>query len=51
MVLDCADQARADVEAREYLELIRQGGQKMGQLIDDLLEFAQLSRQSMNRRA
>jgi PAS domain S-box-containing protein len=43
-------QVPVDVEAREYLELIRQGGQQMEQLIDDLLAFSQFSRQAMNRK-
>jgi PAS domain S-box-containing protein len=38
-------------EAARYLERIRSGGQRMGQLIDDLLEFSRLGRQSMNRHA
>jgi light-regulated signal transduction histidine kinase (bacteriophytochrome) len=37
-------------EAKKYLERIRKGGEKMGCLIDDLLAFSQLNRQSMNRR-
>jgi len=44
-------QVPVDAEAREFLELIRQGGQQMEQLIDDLLAFSQFSRQSMNRQA
>ncbi len=34
-------------EAQEYLEDIRTGGEKMGQLIDDLLAFSRLGRQAM----
>jgi PAS domain S-box-containing protein len=36
-------------EARGYLERVRSGGQRMGELIDDLLSFARLSRQPLNR--
>ncbi|MBC8001530.1 MAG: PAS domain S-box protein, partial [Opitutaceae bacterium] len=34
-------------EARRYLKTIRDGAQRMGQLIDDLLEFSRMSRQSL----
>lgn len=34
-------------EGRRYLERIRNGGQQMGELIDDLLTFSRLSRQPM----
>jgi signal transduction histidine kinase len=37
-------------EASRYLERIRQGGLRMGLLIDDLLEFSRLSRKALNRR-
>jgi PAS domain S-box-containing protein len=37
-------------QGRHYLERIRNGGLRMGELIDDLLTFARLSRQPMNRR-
>ncbi|MDB6169170.1 MAG: sensor hybrid histidine kinase, partial [Verrucomicrobia bacterium] len=37
-------------DGRRYLQTIRQGAQKMGELIDDLLAFARLSRQGLNRR-
>lgn len=35
--------------AKRYLNLIRDNSQKMGQLIDDLLTFSRLNRQSINR--
>ena len=37
-------------EAREYLEIVREGAQQMGRLIDDLLAFARLGRQSLVKR-
>jgi PAS domain S-box-containing protein len=36
-----------DENGRNYLERIRDGGRRMGELIDDLLAFSQLSRQSL----
>jgi PAS domain S-box-containing protein len=37
-------------DGREYLRIVREGAQQMGRLIDDLLAFARLSRQPLNRR-
>lgn len=37
-------------EAQRYLRTIREGAQRMGNLIDDLLTFARLSRQPLNKR-
>ena len=37
-------------EGRRLLRVIRDGAQRMGALIDDLLQFAQLSRQPLNGR-
>jgi signal transduction histidine kinase len=36
-------------QAREYLEIVREGAQQMGRLIDDLLAFARLGRQSLSK--
>jgi signal transduction histidine kinase len=38
-------------EGRRYLQTIRAGAQRMGALIDDLLTFARLNRQELNKRA
>jgi light-regulated signal transduction histidine kinase (bacteriophytochrome) len=38
-------------EGRRYLERVREGGRRMGELIDDLLAFSQLSRQNVNRKS
>jgi PAS domain S-box-containing protein len=40
--------AQLPKEGREYLERVRKGGKRMGELIDDLLAFARLSRQPLN---
>jgi len=37
-------------EAQHYLQLVGENTQQMGHLIDDLLAFAQLSRQPLNKR-
>jgi PAS domain S-box-containing protein len=37
-------------EGRRYLQTIRAGAQRMGALVDDLLAFARLSRQALNKR-
>lgn len=36
-------------EAAEFLDLVRDGARRMGQLIDDLLSFSRLSRQDLKR--
>jgi PAS domain S-box-containing protein len=36
-------------EARRYLTIIQKGAGRMGELIDDLLEFSRLSRSTLNR--
>jgi signal transduction histidine kinase len=38
-------------EAQHYFQLVRDNTQQMGQLVDDLLAFARLSRQPLNKRA
>jgi len=38
-------------EGRRYLQTIRRGAQRMGALIDDLLAFARLNRQELNKQA
>jgi len=37
-------------EGQRYLRVIREGAQRMGRLIDDLLSFSRLSRQPLNAR-
>jgi light-regulated signal transduction histidine kinase (bacteriophytochrome) len=41
--------AQLDETARRYIKTIRAGSQRMAALIDDLLTFSRLSRQSLNR--
>ncbi len=41
--------AQLDEGAKNYLRRIRAGAQKMGRLIDDLLQLAQVSRQELRR--
>jgi PAS domain S-box-containing protein len=38
-------------EGQHYLKTIREGAQRMGELIDDLLSFARLSRQPLSKRS
>jgi len=38
-------------DGRRYLKTIREGAQKMGALIDDLLTFARLNRQELSKRS
>jgi light-regulated signal transduction histidine kinase (bacteriophytochrome) len=38
-------------DGRRYLQTIREGAQKMGALIDDLLTFARLNRQGLSKRS
>ncbi len=42
--------AQLPPEGHRYLQVIRQGAQQMGALIDDLLAFSRLSRQEVRRR-
>ena len=41
--------AQLDETARRYIQTIRSGSQRMAALIDDLLTFSRLSRQTLNR--
>jgi PAS domain S-box-containing protein len=43
--------AQLPEQAREYLQTIRRGAQRMGALIDDLLAFSRLSRQPLSKQA
>lgn len=42
--------AALDDSGRHYLERVRDGAQRMGQLIDDLLTFSRLNRHALNKR-
>jgi len=44
---DCAD--KLDAQGRDYLNRIRAGSQRMGELIDDLLNLSSVSRSEMTR--
>jgi PAS domain S-box-containing protein len=46
---DCAD--KLDAEAQDHLRRIRGASQRMGHLIDDLLNLSRLTRVEMNRQA
>jgi signal transduction histidine kinase len=41
--------AQLDETGRRYIRTVRNGSQRMAELIDDLLTFSRLSRQSLNR--
>jgi PAS domain S-box-containing protein len=47
LVEECGDQLSA--AAKHYLQRVRAGTQRMGQLIDDLLRLSRVSRSSLNR--
>jgi len=40
--------AKLDKEGRRYIRVVREGAQKMGRLIDDLLAFSRLGREPIN---
>ena len=40
-----------DADGQRHLQRVRDGAQRMGQLIDDLLEFSRLSRQPLRKQA
>ncbi|MGH8019615.1 MAG: PAS domain-containing sensor histidine kinase [Opitutaceae bacterium] len=48
LIEDCGDDLSED--GRRYLRTIREGAQRMGMLIDDLLTFSRLGRLSIKRR-
>jgi signal transduction histidine kinase len=50
-LLKSRNSGELDPQARHYLEVIAQSTQTMGNLVDDLLAFAQLGRTEMTRRA
>jgi PAS domain S-box-containing protein len=49
LIEDCGD--TLDERAKDYLHRIRAASQRMGVLIDDLLELSRITRQDLNRRS
>ncbi|MFH0802388.1 MAG: ATP-binding protein [bacterium] len=48
-ILEEKYESQLSEEPRRYLQLVRKNARRMGQLIDDLLDFSRLSRQSLNK--